>query len=348
MAFIDLLELKRRQSILKMCLSDRSDGKTTQIKRFISEDFQQNGKAPIFLRRYMTEYTTDVINEFFTSDEYKKTPFYKSVAGYEFTPQPLKDMKGRTIGYTILYNVKGKTDEQKPAVLLSSLSTVARLKSALSRETYQNIYIDEYIPLDNRYTPNEPLTILETYKTIDRKHYDNQIMICGNKITRFNPIFQYWNIKHWKQGITQINPEFDLFVWSSKENREAEAAGRFGTLTSGTEYAGYNAGEFLISFEELIKKEHYKGKICYIIHGGRVYGVFWGVDCAVIEEVTTPPTDNTPRVCVAPCSPVFGRVLWLDNVPKIREILEFFKYQNKLFFADETTLDNLRMFYNKI
>lgn len=346
MAYIDLSPIWGRGSMLNMCLSDRSDGKTTQIKSLIIDDFRRNGKAPIFLRRFMTEYTNDVINDFFTDAEFKKTPFYKKIEGCAFEARPLKDMKGKTIGYNIFYSEKG-SKEMRPAVLLSSLSTVARLKSALSYERYRDIFIDEYIPLDNRYTANEVLTILETYKTIDRNHLENKILICGNKITRFNPIFKYWNIKKWGKGITQINPEFSLLVWSSKENKARAQKDRFATLTKGTEYEQYNAGEFLVDYSELIRTEHYKGAFLYLVYNGKYYGAFWGVDCLVMDE-TTQPRDNVPRVCITPCSPDFGRVLWLDSVPQLRDGLEWYKYNNKLFFADEITLDILRPFYNKI
>lgn len=345
MAYIDLYPIWGRGAILNMALSDRSDGKTTQIKSLIIDDFKNNGKAPIFLRRWLTELTNDVINDFFTDPEFKKTPFYKKIENWEFEPRPLKDMRGKTIGFNIWGAPKG--EQKRIVLLLSTLSTVARLKSALSYERYRNIYIDEYIPLDNRYTQNEAVAILETYQTIDRKHFENRIMICGNKITRFNPIFKYWNIKKWGRGITQINPQFNLFVWSNKENRRRAASDPLATLTRGTEYAKYNEGEFLVDYSELIRPEHYKGAFFNLIHGGRVYAAFWGVDWLTMEEIKEPIKD-LPRVCVAACSPVFGRVAWLNQLDNVRDTLEYYKYNNKLFFADEITLDILRPFYDKI
>lgn len=345
MAFIDLSPVWAQNKLLNMVLSDRSDGKTTQIKSLIIDDFKATEKAPIFLRRWMTEYTNEVIENFFTDKEFQKTPFFQKISGWEFEPKPLKDMKGRTIGYQIFGAPKG--EKKNVVLLMSSLSTVARLKSALSYERYRNIYIDEYIPLDNRYTPNEAVTILETYQTIDRKHFENKILICGNKITRFNPIFKYWNIKKWGRGITKINPQFNLLVWSSKENKRRAASDPYAVLTTGTEYQKYNEGEFLTDYSELICREHYRGALLNLIHGGKIYAAFWGVNCIVFDE-TAQPVPNVPRVCVVACSPVFGRVIWLDSAPALRDALEWYKYQNKLFFADEITLDNLRDFYNKI
>lgn len=342
--YINFSDILARPSIFKMILSDRSDGKTTQIKNAIIDDVNSTGKIPLYMRRVITEISDETIAEFWR--DLIGTPYESKIAGLKTDAQPVRDIRGKKIAYHLMTSTK-ESDKMRPACLLCTLSTAGALKSTLSYAKYKNIYIDEYIPIDDRYLSNEPRRILETYKTIDREHYENRVIIAGNKITRFNPIFQYWNITKWHNGINQIRKNFDLLVWSSKNNKEIAKNNPFDELTRGTEYNGYNAGEFLVSYDELIKKDHYKSAYMNIIHGGRVYAAFWAPESVVIAPVDK-PFDNVPSVCVQACAPEFGRVIWLDSAPRMRDLLIYYKYQNRLYFSDEITLHALADFYKKI
>ena len=175
--YIDLHPLAREKSIFKMAISDRSDGKTTEAEKLAVETFDESGKIAIFARRYGTEFTA----EFFTEFEKNLHVHPELLAGrdYDFVT-PSKKRLG-----AFLLQPKD-SDKKSTAVTFVPLTKAGRLKSALGYNTHKNIFIDEYLPLDNRYLPDEVGAILELYKTVDRNHFDNYIMVTGNKITRFN------------------------------------------------------------------------------------------------------------------------------------------------------------------
>ena len=59
MIYINLDPLVKRDSIFKMCLSDRGDGKTTELKRLALESFYESGKTAVFCRRFCSEMEND-------------------------------------------------------------------------------------------------------------------------------------------------------------------------------------------------------------------------------------------------------------------------------------------------
>lgn len=318
------------------------------------KSFLTSGKTAVFARRFSTEIDADFFRAFEGNlrNEKDKTHF-----------DTLRDRKfevrgNQKKGYHAYITPQGeKAFYDRPAVSFYPLSMSTRKKSAFKWETHKNIYIDEYIPADGVYSrtkANEMTIIAEWYKTIDRKHYDNYVLICGNKITRFNPIFQYFNITHWKKkGISSFQEgEFDLLVWSNEENIREEKESAFGRLMRGTDYESYNNGGFLSDGDPLIKKEHSKTKMCEVVCGNNVYAAYYAEN-SIVFAPSTVITDNANksyiRLCDKPVSSIYGAI-FIDapQAHGIRNALSYFKYHNGIFFDSEITYHNLLNFYNKL
>ncbi|MCQ2398874.1 MAG: phage DNA encapsidation protein, partial [Clostridia bacterium] len=169
-----------------MILSDRSDGKTTNLQTMGIEGFDADGKARVFSRRFSTEITNEFFDEVIKNVN-NKNPALLEGRDYDFVKASKKHCAAMLLQ---------PRDSDKKAKCFSfiPITQAGRLKSSLGYETHKDIFFDEYIPLDDRYTKNEVTSILEMYKTIDREHYTNRIIICGNKITQANPVFEFFNI----------------------------------------------------------------------------------------------------------------------------------------------------------
>lgn len=336
--FIDLHPLAQDKSIFKMALSDRSDGKTTECITLGLESFDETGKASVFARRFGTEFN----NLFF--DEFEKGMHVHGIVDgrdYDFKPPSKKTGVGQLLLQPL------DSDVKKPAFTFCPLTKAGRLKSAFGHETHKNIYVDEYIPLDNRYIPDEVSAILELYKTVDRNNFDNYVMLTGNKITRFNPVFTFFKIEQWKKGLNSYqNGAFSLLVYSNKGNVKLCEESVFGDLVRGTAYESYNAGEFLRNYDELIKPNHSRIVHAYIAHRGQKYAVFQSEKDVVIDKAKG-ATMPAPCVCIEPQPPEY-KAIWLETATRTKELLQAFKYSNRLYFANEMILNDLSKFYATI
>ena len=333
--YIDMHPLAREPSLFKMALSDRADGKTTEMITLGIESFDASGKACAFVRRFGTEFTPLFFDEF-----EKGMHVHGLVDGrdYDFKMPSKKDGVGR------LYLEPLESDVKKPAFTFCPLTKAGRLKSSFGYETHKNVFIDEYIPLDGRYIPDEVTAILELYQTIDRDHFDNYVMIAGNKITRANPVFSFFGIESWKKGLnTYRNGALSLLVHANKGNVENCENGAFGDLVRGTMYEGDNAGEFLRDYGELIKAWHSEMALAYVAHRGALYGIFLSESDVVVDKATARKSD-APTICIEPQTRETG-ALWLDSLPKLRKTLQTYKYANRLFFANEIILNELQKLY---
>lgn len=340
--FIDLRPLWDSGALFNMALSDRSDGKTTAMQVQCLREFDEAGKRPVFSRRFGTEYTAGFFDEFIQNVKNAK-PALLEGRKYDFSKA--KKSPNATPARLLLSPLD--SDKLSPAVDFIPLSMAGRYKSALGYQTHGNIYVDEYIPLDGRYLKDEVSLLLELYRTIDREHFTTKITIAGNKITRFNPVFEYFNIKQWHKGVNLYqNGALALLVYSSKANQETAQKSAFKDLVSGTAYEAYNCGEFLRTFDDIVQAKHSKMCLLRISHGGKLYGAFVAGASLVIDELCG---NTSPCVCVCvDTAPPQHYAIWLDAAKGQRAILERYKYNNALFFATDSIANNLKRFYERI
>ena len=220
---------------LNLTLSDRSDGKTFDCKKDALEQYEENGSVTVYMRRYKTEITDKLYQTFF--DEVLKVEKYIRFNLWEF--------KGSKKGIEVRKNGE---KEWKQIVYFVPLSMSGKLKSQIDVSKIHRIYYDEFVPLDGRYLPNEVDLILEFYKSIDRDRDTTQMVILGNKITPFNPLFDYFDIdleitgekiRTYKEGMLAVQ------IYANKEHREVRSESKFNKLVKGTKYDDYNSGGIL-------------------------------------------------------------------------------------------------------
>lgn len=230
--------------------SDRSDGKTFDIKYHILTDFIDN-KTSVYLRRYKTEITTDMKETFFNEVLDKK-------------PGEYNKWKFKGDKYRILAS-KDNGKSWKVICHTIPLTMTGKLKSSLNVKDIHSIYYDEFAPLDDRYISNEINILLEFWKSVDRDRDNTILLIAGNKITPFNPLFDYFginlslnydDIKLYKNGTLAVQ------IYSCKEHREERKKSRFNDLVTGSNYEDYNNGGILYSLNLKIKKIDESDYIC--------------------------------------------------------------------------------------
>ena len=338
--YINLRPLAREKSIFKMAISDRSDGKTTGAVWLAVESFDESGKSATFCRRFSTEMGTlffEQIEKALTTKD--ATGEWAGIGSRDF--DFVKPSKKEGVGRLLLQPLD--SDKKKTALTFAPLSKAGRLKSAFDYETHRHLFIDEYIPLDRRYLPKETEAILELYRTIDRNHFDNYVMICGNKVEKDNPVFQYFNITTWKNGLNTFkNGAFSLLMYHNKGNAKNIEKSAFFDLVRGTPYEEYTGGGFLRTNDALIRQSHSRLCVCYVAHDGRLFAAYQSEDALVFDVARG--NMPAPVVCIEPQAATFGAI-WLQNAPDVRALLASYKYDNKLYFANESALSALRKVY---
>ena len=235
-----------KKALISLCLSDRSDGKTFDCKARALEDYEKNKDITIYVRRWKTELGPEVYNNFF-NEVWENNENYKKYSEWEFKYSKNKiqvKTSPKSEWDTILYFIP--------------LSVASRWKSKIQNvKRIKIIDYDEYIPMDNRYLPDETTLLLDLWKTIDRDRDEVQILICGNRIVPFCPILDYFNIdlKIGNKDMIRMYKDDTLAVqiYSNKEHREKREEGRFRKLVKDTKYNGYDTGEVLYALDLELK-----------------------------------------------------------------------------------------------
>lgn len=242
--FYKAVYLLNKGGVFNLCLSDRSDGKTFDCKFRALVDYLQNGKQSIYMRRYKSEITPELYENFFNEVLSKiddLTPeerqALQGIDEYEFRGEKrriLTRKRGSKAWDTITY--------------LVPLSMSTKLKSIFDISRITNIDLDEYIPLDLKYLKDEMTYITEFYQSIDRHRDVVKFNLFGNRVTAFNPFFDYFNIsidltKNQIKGFK--NNTVFVQIFSDENNRCIEDKTRFATATSGTKNDDYYKGGVL-------------------------------------------------------------------------------------------------------
>lgn len=225
-----------KKAILSIVFSDRSDGKTFDCKARALEKYENNKEITVYMRRYKSEITPKLYESFF--DEVISKEKYKRFNEWQF--------KGSKNGIQVKTS---KNSEWDWIVFLVPLTMTGKLKSQISEvHRINEIDFDEYMPLDGKFVKDEITLILEFYKSIDRDRETTQMLILGNKISPFNPLFDYFDIdlrienekiRLYKNGNLAVQ------IYSNKEHTEFRKASKFRNLVTDTPYEDYDCGGVL-------------------------------------------------------------------------------------------------------
>ena len=182
-------------AIFNMCLSDRSDGKTFDIKYRILENYKNSGgylkgQQGMLVRRWATEITSAMTSSFFNEVLRVKEDMAQAYAGYEFM-----GTSGSIKIRPTVEEGKKNTYQWDTIVYVVPLTKSGKLKSNWDVARIHEIDFDEYAPLDGRYIKDEMTYLLELYKSVDRDRYTTQLCCFGNKIDPFNPFFSFFKLE---------------------------------------------------------------------------------------------------------------------------------------------------------
>lgn len=248
--FFNANEVEKLPSILNLILSDRSDGKTFDIKVRGFLNYIRNNEQFIYLRRWKSEISCDMYENFYNeiiysvqNGTYVGDEELKKILDYE--------LKGEKRGVYIRKKGAKKWDL---LCYFFALTMTSKKKSTLDITRISKIEYDEFIPLDGRYMKNEMEIILEFYKSVDRDRDKVKFNMYGNRVDNFNPFFDYFDIHLGiqKEKIkTYKNNTICVFIYANKEHRKKRKETRFNTLVERTNYEKYNIGGTL--YENIIK-----------------------------------------------------------------------------------------------
>ena len=226
-----------KQSLINIVFSDRSDGKTFDVAQRILEDYERDGTIGMYMRRFKSELTQNIYDGFFANN--LKLEKNERFNAWQF--------KGSKRGIQVR---KSETEDWDWIVFFVPLTMSGKLKSTFDgfHTRIHCINFDEYIPLDNRYAPNEMTLLLEFWKSIDRDRNSTQLIILGNRVVNFNPIFDYFNIRLDITGQkvrTYRDGTLSVQIYVNKEHRTKREETPFKSLIKGTEYDDYDSGGIL-------------------------------------------------------------------------------------------------------
>ena len=234
--YFNAVPVKQKGAIFNFFMSDRSDGKTLNCKILSIIDFYCFDYAHVYVRRFDTE----------MSEIMKKTFLDKLIRLYPFV-NDLLEFQTDAIG---IQAKKVNTDEPfKYMVYFIPLSMSGKLKSQIEDERIHDIDFDEYIPLDSKYLKDEMLYVLELYKTVDRDRDEVRFNFFGNKITAFNPFFDFFNIEtHIEKNKIKLYRDntIALQIYQSRALKETRSRSKFNTAVKQTAYEEYNDSGILL------------------------------------------------------------------------------------------------------
>lgn len=234
-----------KKALISLVLSDRSDGKSFDCKARALLDYEKNNEITIYMRRWKSEITEKMYKGWF-SEVWENNEEYARFSLWEF--------KYSKSGIKVRKNRKDDWDD---IVYFIPLSMASKLKSQITNiKRIKCIDFDEYMPLDGKFIPDEVGQLLEFWKSIDRDRNEVQIILLGNKISPFCPVFDYFNI-----DITITQDKVRLYrddtlavqIYSNKEHRELRQESKFNSLIKGTPYEEYDTGGILNSLSLELK-----------------------------------------------------------------------------------------------
>lgn len=236
--YFDARYILSKGAIFNVVFSDRSDGKTFNCAQRILEDYERDRSIGIYMRRFKSELSANIYDGFF-----EKPLELESNARF-------RDWKFKGNKRGIQVQIDG--GEWDWIVFFVPLTMTGKMKSGFDGYTSRlhTINFDEYIPLDDRYATNEMTLLIEFWKSIDRDRNTTQLLVLGNRVVAYNPLFDYFGIGIDITGAkckTYRNGSLAVQIYVNKEHRQKRETTLFKELVKNTEYEGYDNGGILES-----------------------------------------------------------------------------------------------------
>lgn len=250
---------------LRFIIGNRTAGKTFGVKTILVRRFLRTGSKFVCFVRYIT----DIAN---FSDGFWRDVGPIKFKDHTMTQAPLLQGHAAELfldsvpcGYVIAIN-----DPER----------VKRNSSLFSDAEYG--FLDEFVSENGKYVPGEIRKLNSICMSIGRggasgshtRHFE--VLFCANKVTIFNPYFDYYKIA------SRLTPETKFlrgegWVLEVVHNVAAEEAIRkeYGNSMTMTELNYAAGGEWLLDNNRFVKKlPGQKAPLCNIKYNGKMYGVW--------------------------------------------------------------------------
>lgn len=340
--YFNTKEVEKYDTLINLFLSDRSDGKTFDIKASCFKRYKNNKTQTIYLRRWKSELTVDMYETFFNeviekvlSGEFVGDEEVKDILNYEF----LGTKRG------VYIRLKG-SEKWDLICYFMPLTMTTKKKSTLDVSRITHIEYDEFVPVDNRYCKNEMHILMEFFKSVDRDRDTTKLNLYGNRIDNFNPFFDFFDIhigiqkervKLYKDNTIAIQ------IYINKEHREERSKSKFSSLIKGTSYEEYNSGGVL--YKNTVKISN--------INGCNYFASFKScIGCGSIfinsKKIVISSKIRKDGYLLVDKIYNTGRDELLINFGNIPKLIKDYALQGQIFYDCENTFHNFEPLLNKI
>lgn len=330
--YIDLNPLLSAPAWWKEAFTDRGDGKTSAIVKTAINSRIESGLTATLCRRVKKEmgaqFKGDILAKIkkFCPAVWEKCDFVWSGSF---------DTGG-------LYLIDKNEPNARPYIHAFPLTLAGKMKSGLDVETHRNLYIDEYVPLDGNYLPNEVEAILELYRTIDRDMllevdpYLNYVLICGNRIGRAPATDIYFNIDHdYNSNALKLykNGTIAVFTYANKGHSEDIKQSKLADLTAGTPYAGYAAGGVLRGITPQLWARKLP-PVAFIVQGTTSRAtIYLAPDGGIIIQAGS--EYNSPATCLTIDPTDNSGYIWIKRADKLCALLRRAFALGRVYYANK-------------
>ncbi len=186
--FYDISNIVAMHAQYNILLSERSGGKSFQVKKYVIDNFMQKKEKFILLRRFVTELKEDYINGYFDDENMP----YRKLTDNQY--DGIMCYRGN------LYFFVWENDVRVRKVVCGkymSLASAGHYKS-MALTQYTTVIYEEFVirnKLAYRYLPNECDELQDFISTVARKNVIS-VFLIGNTINSLCPYFREWQLKH--------------------------------------------------------------------------------------------------------------------------------------------------------
>ena len=167
-------------------LSERSSGKSYQVKKTVIKDFLESGAKFVYLRRFVIELKESMVNDYFDDENipYRKWTKnkYDGIMSY------------RSNLYFYVWEEDKKVRKEQCGKYMA-LSSSNHYKS-MAMTQYKNVIYEEFVapPSGYGYLQDECNELQQLVSTIARKNRI-RVFLIGNTINSMCPYFREWGLK---------------------------------------------------------------------------------------------------------------------------------------------------------
>lgn len=182
--YYDITPVLNQDALYNIIFGGRDNGKSFSAKRYVIEDFYNTGAQFGYIRRWVDDVTAALARQYFADspvDQFTNGDFNIIDAGRGFIelatydPQADKKSNRQVCGYYF------------------PISKASRFASNAYPDL-KNVIIEEFIPIDGRYAPNEMELLNHLISTILRHHPDCKIFLICNSISRISPYWEEYEV----------------------------------------------------------------------------------------------------------------------------------------------------------